>query len=63
MIDTFVVMNKGATEAEFTLPGEPSGYRWRLQKNMNQRHKVIVTISELEKDFYNSLRENDDIFS
>ncbi|BDA66258.1 hypothetical protein CAL7716_004240 [Calothrix sp. PCC 7716] len=53
-----MLINKGALESEFIIPGEPGGYRWWLKRNDKQHHKVIITISEIS-DFF-TIAENEE---
>jgi hypothetical protein len=51
LIESTSALLKGAETAEFTWWSEPAGTQWQFARNLDERHKVSVTIADLLSDY------------
>jgi hypothetical protein len=46
LLNSITELLKGANETEFTWYDEPGEYKWVIKRNQEQKHKIIVSITE-----------------
>jgi hypothetical protein len=46
LIEATICILRGIPVAEFIWWAEPGGYRWRLKRNLDRHHRVIIRITE-----------------
>jgi hypothetical protein len=51
LLEAAISLLKGSANAEFTWWSEPAGTQWQLARNLDQRHKVSVTVVDLLSNY------------
>jgi hypothetical protein len=57
LISATISILKGTSEVEFTWWDEPGGNRWKIVRNREKHHQVVITITEFSSSYGDLITE------